>query len=231
MPAKSIFIKAMLGSTVVALILGLPPVAPGNCARVGPDVITVPAPPGPPVEIRQVAPPAEIRQVAPPEDMRKVAPPPDVGQKPAGEAPKAGAEPGLQLGSLGLSSANPKVGERVFATATLRNRGNRTLSGVRVRFFLGQVQVGEKVVNVPAGGSATASLSFKAAQAGAQNLRVQVDPGSGLSPLVLARGLTVIAAAKTDVEDFTTPAKKGTVTAATGASGGSGPAFSPTDTL
>jgi hypothetical protein len=68
--------------------------------------------------------------------------------------------------------------------------------------------VGEKVVEVSAGGSATASLSFKAAQAGAQNLRVQVDPGSGLSPLVLARGLTVTGAAKTDVEDFTTPAKK-----------------------
>jgi hypothetical protein len=210
MPAKGLFLKAIIGGATAALILTLPPAAPGNCARVGPDVITVPAPPGPPPEIRQVPPPAEIRQITPPEDMRKVAPPPDVAPKPAAEKGKAKVEAILQLGSLGLSSANPRVGERVFATATLRNKGSQGISRVKVRFFLDQVLVGEKVVDVAAGGSATASLSFKAAQAGAQNLRVQVDPGSGLSPLILARGLTVLAAAKTDVEDFTTPTPKAT---------------------
>ena len=209
MRPKNLFITAIFGGAVT-LLLNLPSAwsaaaTPLVLARAPTtDVIQT----APPVEIRQVAPPAEIRQVAPSEDMRKVAPPRDVGQKPAGDVPTAAAETGLQLGSLGLSSANPKVGEQVFVTANLRNKGNRNLSGVRVVFFLNQVQVGEKVVEVSAGGSATASLSFKVAQAGAQNLRVQVDPGSGLSPLVLARGLTVTGAAKTDVEDFTTPAKK-----------------------
>jgi hypothetical protein len=152
--------------------------------------------------------PTEIRQTSPPEDMRQVAPPAGVGSKPAGEARKAGAEPGLQLGSLGLSSTNPRVGERVFVTTTLRNAGSRSFSGVRVRFFLDQTQVAEKVLSVAAGGSATASASFKASKSGAQNLRVQVDPGAAIAPLTLARGLTVTGAAKTDMEDFTTPAKK-----------------------
>jgi CARDB len=209
MSTKGSFIKAILGSAVVALMLGLPPVAPGNCARApGPDVLSVPAPPGPPPEIRQVPPPVEIRQIKPPEDMRQVAPPPGVGSKTAGEARQAGGEPDLQLGGLGLSSANPKVGERVFATVTLRNNGSQGLTAVRVRFFLGQVEVGERVVAVAAGGKATASLSFKATTPGAQKLRVQADPGAGLGPLTRARGLTVIAAAKTDVEDFTTPRPK-----------------------
>ena len=147
--------------------------------------------------------PGEIRQTSPPEGM-----PADVGPKPAGEARRAGAEPGLQLGGLGLSSTNPRVGERVFVTTTLRNVGSRSFSGVRVRFFLDQAQVGEKVVAVPAGGSATASASFKAAKAGAQNVRLQVDPGSGIGALTLARGLTVTGAAKKDMEDFTPPTTK-----------------------
>jgi len=194
------------------------------------DVPTVAPPPdirgvAPPPDIRQIPspPPLELRQIQPPEEIRKVAPPPDAGAPPTlGPLPQTGAT-SLAVVTVGLSNANPKVGERVFATATLRNKGSRNLSGVRVRFYLDQAQVGERVVDVAAGGRATASASFKASKAGAQSLKVQADPGSGIAPLTLARGLTVTGAAKTDVEDFTTPAKKPKADVAKGPEGDQAP--------
>jgi subtilase family serine protease len=71
------------------------------------------------------------------------------------------------------------VGEKVFVRARIRNSGAEGADKVRVRFFLGDAQVGqEQVIALPPGGTITVSTSFAAATPGQQQFRVQVEPAT-----------------------------------------------------
>ncbi|HEX9882622.1 MAG TPA: CARDB domain-containing protein, partial [Desulfobaccales bacterium] len=145
-------------------------------------------------------PPPEIRQIQGPEELRKVAPPADV-RTPSKEPAKTAATPELAVVTVGVSNSTPKVGERVTINAPLRNSGTATIKGVKVRFFAGDRQVGERTIDLPPGRS-DAGATFIPDSSGALQLKVTLDRDSATATRTLkvqGEG-RVVAKAKTDPE-------------------------------
>jgi hypothetical protein len=163
-----------------------------------PDVIAPPPPPEtspPPAAIPPPPPPLEMRRLQPPEDMREVAPPPDVETPPLGHSPKSATPlplpypppltgkqakadtPELRVITIGVSNSSPKVGERVMVNASLRNSGATTIKGVKVRFFAGERQVGERNIDLPPGKSYTGAR-FIPESPGSLQMKVTLEAGS-----------------------------------------------------
>lgn len=93
-----------------------------------------------------------------------------------------------------------RVGERVVVNARLRNSGVTKARQVRVRFFAGGRQIGQKTVSLAPGVTKTVSTAFVADSPGTQNIQVRVDPGSGAGKQVVSsRSLTVKSAPSSTV--------------------------------
>lgn len=77
------------------------------------------------------------------------------------------------------SPATPQANHTVNITAKVHNAGNVKATGVKVRFFNGTQQIGEKTISsINAGDDASTTLSWKvpAGTTGTLSIRVQVDP-------------------------------------------------------
>src|SRR4030042_2866254 len=92
--------------------------------------------------------------------------------------------PELGVVTVGVSKSTPKGGERVTINAPLRNSGTATSKGVKVRFFAGDRQVGERTIDLPPGKS-DAGVTFIPDSSGALQLKVIMDRGSATATRTL----------------------------------------------
>ncbi|HWG55247.1 MAG TPA: CARDB domain-containing protein [Gaiellaceae bacterium] len=93
----------------------------------------------------------------------------------------------VSRGSIGLSNHSPSPGENVTVTARVRNAGTAATGPVTVRFTANGVLLGERVLlDVPPGGTASASVAWTPAEAGTHELVVTVDPADAVDEEVEA---------------------------------------------
>ena len=93
----------------------------------------------------------------------------------------------VSKGGIQLSNHSPARGETVTISAKVRNAGTAGATGVVVRFTDNGTLIGERVIpTIAAGGSATASLSWAAKEAGTREIGVTVDPADVIDEQVEA---------------------------------------------
>jgi uncharacterized membrane protein len=97
------------------------------------------------------------------------------------------AELSLSAGDIGFSNEAPDEGDAVSISAFVRNNGTKSVSNVTVRFsdIYDNVTAwtADRTVNLSAGGSAGATVTWTAAGGGHHVIRVAVDPGNAVEEI------------------------------------------------